>query len=185
MRILLLALVLLFNVTAARAMSLDPGIAQPNFQYYWQGKGTTLVMLDHHGGNLYRELRNVGRARGSDYQVIMAGWIRSSGTLWLGLPKHRFCIMPDAIFLFHQGDTGGRPALERDRQRYWNGLPRVVRDWIRRQPVESWKQPDPETNLPWIDWIKVSGAEAVAAGFGRPCAPGTKVNIFGGSHSDG
>ena len=28
-------------------------------------------------------------------------------------------------------------------------------------------------------------AEAVAAGFGRPCAPGTKVNIFGGSHSDG
>jgi len=183
MRIVLIALLLFFNAAAARALTLDPGVAQPNFQYYWQGR--TLVMLDHHGGNLYRELRNVGRARGADYQVVMAGWIRSSGTLWLGLPKGRFCIMPDAIFMFHQGDTGGRPALERDRQRYWNGLPRTVRDHIRRQKVESWKKPDPETNLPWIDWIKVTGTEAIAAGFGRPCAPGTKVNIFGGSHSDG
>jgi hypothetical protein len=111
--------------------------------------------------------------------------IRSSGTLWLGLPKSRFCIMPDTIFMFHQGDNGGLPALQRTRQRYWNGLPRAVRNYIRRQNVESWKQPDPDTNLPLIDWIKVSGREAVAAGFGRACTSGTKVNIFGGSHSDG
>ena len=183
MRILFISLMLLFNTAAAGAMTLDPRIAQPTFQYYWQGK--TLVMLDHNGGNLYEELQNVSRVRSSPYKVVMAGWIRSSGTLWLGLPKNRFCIMPDAIFKFHQGSNGGSLAPRAQRMRYWNSLPRAVRNYIRRQTVESWKQPDPETNLPWNDWIKVTGAEAVRAGFGRPCAPGTKVNIYGGSHSDG
>ena len=52
MRILLVLLMVLFNTVTARALTLDPRIAQPNLQYYSQG--STLVMLDHHGGNLYR-----------------------------------------------------------------------------------------------------------------------------------
>lgn len=115
----------------------------------------------------------------------MGGWIKSAGTLWLGLPKSQFCIMLDAIFMFHQGSNGTRPASESHRRIYWNNLPRAVRNYITLQHVPAWKKPYPDTNLPWVDWIKVTGSQAVKAGFGRPCTADTKVNIFGGSHSDG
>jgi hypothetical protein len=182
MRGFMILMLLLANIIPAHALTLDPRIAQPNFQYYWKDK--TLVMLDHRGGNLHGELRNVHKARNADYQVVMAGWIMSSGTLWLGLPKSRFCIMPDAIFMFHQGGNRGRMAPLQDRLTYWNGLPKQVRNFILSQKVPAWKHPDPDSNLPWIDWIRVPGSQAIAAGFGRACDPGIKPNLFGGSHSD-
>ena len=167
MRKIIAVAFLILSTSSSTAFDLNSSLSIPNFNHKWNKN--ELIILDHHGGNLDRELRNIERARKRKYPVVLEGWIKSSGTLWLSLPKSQFCIKPEAIFLFHQGSNGREPASIEEQNRYWRRLPARVRNYIVQQKVENWKKPDPRTNLPWIDWIRVSGSEAVRAGFGRAC----------------
>jgi hypothetical protein len=63
-------------------------------------------------------------------------------------------------------------------------LPKEVQNTLLKQKVPAWKKPDPDTNLPWIDYIRIDGETAIKEGWAKRCPDyvitSTLERLFGG-----
>ena len=171
--------------------SSNPDKPFPDFSYYWHDN-KTIVIQYHKGGLIRLERHRINKAKARGIKIVLSDYTLSSATLWLSYPSSKLCIDPSAEFWFHQvnviSNFGSQRKSSAGTKAYFNSLPQKVRAYIKTQHVPAWKQPDPETNLPWVDWIRVSGAKAIELGWARACPkeylPSGFKRFFGGSVND-
>lgn len=184
-----------FNISYAIAKIpfdvMDSIKSEWNIRYFHRDQ-KTLVIQYHSGGKLDDELFRIRKIENLGYKVALTDYTVSAGTLWLRFPQERLCIDPNANFYFHQPFTksnfGNDTPSKYHTQRYFNMLPEPVRNTILKQKVPAWKKPDPDTNLPWIDYIRISGKQAIADGWAQKCPdyviPNFWERLFGGYDRD-
>lgn len=192
MRKILLTLSLIIGISTPAIAEIPFDILETNrtgwnIKYFYRDQ-KTIVIQHHAGGRVDDELFRIQKLDRLGYKIALADYTVSAGTLWLRYPKERLCIDPKADFYFHQPHVKsnfGRPLPNKyHTDKFFKMLPKEVQNTLLKQKVPAWKKPDPDTNLPWIDYIRIDGETAIKEGWAKRCPDyvitSTLERLFGG-----
>jgi hypothetical protein len=91
----------------------------------WQQRGTTIDVVDNHGGLVSQYDALWARLGAEGRKVRVVGNCMSACTTLLGhVPRSRICVTPKAAFAFHRAQTDAHTAI------LWNDYPPDIQAWI-------------------------------------------------------